>query len=369
MLRTLAALTHANPGFNADGVLTVRLALTGRAYPSDEASIAFQQRLLERIRALPAVRDAAIAGHVPFTGVEGCWAFHAQGRMQPNPADDPCVERYSFSGDYFRVMSIPVIAGRSFTADDSASAHRVLVVSASTARLFWGSASPIGTQVRIGSATSGPWRTVVGVVGDVHNNDLTLPPPPAMYTPETQITSAYLTLVARARDGEASALAPDARAVIRALDPLVPVYAVAPLSSLVRQSAAERVFVTRVLSAFAAAAVFLAAVGLYGLVAYTVAERTREVGVRVALGAQRSDVVWFVLSSGLCIVGAGVLAGLLAAAAGARFLTTLIFGVQATDPATLVGAAALLVAVALLAHAVPLRRALRIDPASALRSE
>ncbi|HEX4565239.1 MAG TPA: ABC transporter permease, partial [Vicinamibacterales bacterium] len=230
MLRTLAAFTHANPGFTADGVLTLRFALTGRAYPSDEASIAFQGRLLERLHALPTVQSAAVAGYVPFAGVDGCWAFHAQGRMQPNPADDPCVARYSFSGDYFRVMNIPVVAGRVFTPEDSAASRRVILVSASTARLIWGSASPIGAQVRIGSATDGPWRTVVGVIGDVHDGDLTAPPAPAMYTPETQLTSAYLTLVARSRNKDASSLAPDIRAVIRALDPLVPVYGVAPLS-------------------------------------------------------------------------------------------------------------------------------------------
>jgi putative ABC transport system permease protein len=190
-----------------------------------------------------------------------------------------------------------------------------------------------------------------------------------MYTPETQITSAYLTLVARARNGDASALAPDARAAIRALDPLVPVYGVAPLSTLVRRSAAERVFVTRVLSAFAAAAVLLSAVGLYGLVAYNVAERTREVGVRVALGAQASDVVRLMLGGGLSILSVGLAGGLAIAMLATRLLGSLVFGVSPTDARTLTVAAALLLLVALLAHAVPLRRALRIDPASALRSE
>src|SRR5215472_2092834 len=253
-------------------------------------------------------------------------------------------------------MHIPVIAGRSFTAEDTASGRRVILVSASTAKLIWGSESPIGAQVRIGDADRGAWRTVVGVVGDVHHSDLVLPPAPALYTPETQITSAYLTLVARARNGDASALAADAGAVIHALDPLVPVYGVAPLSTLVRQSVAQRVFVTRVLSGFAVAAVLLAAIGLYGLVAYSVSERTREVGVRVALGAQKIDVVRIVLSSGLSIVAAGIAGGLMASAAGARALGSLIFGVRPTDPVTLAGAAALLVVVTLLAHIVPLKR-------------
>jgi putative ABC transport system permease protein len=289
--------------------------------------------------------------------------------MQPNPADDPCVARYSFSGDYFRVMNIPVVAGRAFTPEDSAASRRVILVSASTARLIWGSASAIGAQVRIGSATSGPWRTVVGVVGDVHDGDLTAPPAPAMYTPETQLTSAYLTLVARSRNGDASSLAPDIRAVIRALDPLVPVYGVAPLSRLVRQSAAERVFVTRILSAFAGAAVLLAAIGLYGLVAYTVAERTREVGVRVALGARPADVTRVVLGGGASTVALGVAGGLAMAVAATRFLGSLVYGVSVTDPATFALSTAFLVAVALLAQAVPLGRALRVDPASALRAE
>ena len=369
MLRTLAAFTHADPGFSADGVLTLRFALTGRAYPSDEASIAFQGRLLERLRALPTVQSVAVAGYVPFAGVDGCWAFHAQGRMQPNPADDPCVARYSFSGDYFRAMNIPVVAGRAFTPEDSAASRRVILVSASTARLIWGSASPIGAQVRIGSATTGPWRTVVGVIGDVHDGDLTAPPAPAMYTPETQVTSAYLTLVARSRNGDAASLAPDTRAVIRALDPLVPVYGVAPLSSLVRQSAAERVFVMRILSAFAAAAVLLAAVGLYGLVAYNVAERTREVGVRVALGARPADITRVVLGGGASTVALGVAGGLAMAVAATRFLGSLVYGVSVTDPTTFALSTAFLAAVALVAHAVPLGRALRVDPSSALRAE
>ncbi|HTM25035.1 MAG TPA: ABC transporter permease [Vicinamibacterales bacterium] len=369
MLRTVFALSRANPGFTADGVLSLRFALTGRAYPSDAAMVGFEQRVLDRMRALSAVEAVAVAGRVPFGGVDGCWGFHAQGRMQSNPADDPCVERYSFAGDYFRVLNIPVIAGRTFTAEDSASGLRVILVSASTAKLVWGSANPIGAQVRIGSATGGAWRTVVGIVGDVHHSDLTTAPAPAMYTPEAQITSAYLTLVARARNGDAAALAPDARAVLRGLDPIVPVYGVAPLSGLVRQSAAQRVFVMRVLSAFAAAAVLLAAVGLYGLVAYSVAERTSEVGVRVALGATQIDVVRLVLASGVWIVGTGITAGLVAAAAGARFLTTLIFGVSPLDPLTMASAAVLLTIVALAAHWIPIRRALRIDPASALRGE
>jgi putative ABC transport system permease protein len=244
-----------------------------------------------------------------------------------------------------------------------------MLVSASTARLVWGSENPIGARVRIGTAAAAAWRTVVGIVGDVDHHDLAAAPAPAMYLPQSQMTSAYLTLVARARSGEAGALAPDVRAAIRALDPAVPVYGVSPLSDLVRQSTASRVFVAQILPVFGLAALLLAAVGLYGLVASSVAERTREVGVRIALGATSASVVRLVVGRGARSVAAGVGIGLLGAALGTRFLARLIFGVSPLDPATFAAAAALLTVVAIVAHWIPVRRALRVDPATALRAE
>jgi putative ABC transport system permease protein len=266
-------------------------------------------------------------------------------------------------------MGIPLLAGRTFTEDDNASAARVILISQTAAKLIWGDDDPLGAQVRIGSATEGRWRTVVGIVGDVHHDDLTVAPAPAMYTPEAQITSVYLTAVLGARDGHAAALVPSARAAIHEVNPRVPIYGVAPLTALVARSAAERQFVMRLLVAFAAIALVLAAVGLYGVVSYTVAQRAREVGVRLALGARTADVVRLVLGGGLSIVGVGVAGGLMIAMLATRWLGSLVFGVSPTDALTLTVAAALLLLVALLAHAVPLRRALRIDPASALRTE
>jgi ABC-type antimicrobial peptide transport system permease subunit len=210
---------------------------------------------------------------------------------------------------------------------------------------------------------------VIGVVADVHHDDLTEPPGPAMYVAQTQVTDSYLVAVVKSGSGDAAMLAPSARAAVRELDPSVPVYQVATLSSLIEKSAAERRFVMRLLAGFALVAVLLAAVGLYGVVSYGVAQRTREVGVRVALGAQPRDVLRLVLSSGLWLVGIGVAVGLVAAVAATRFLGALVFGVSPVDPVTFAAAAALLTTVALCAHWVPIRRALRIDPASALRSE
>ncbi|HVD91483.1 MAG TPA: ABC transporter permease [Vicinamibacterales bacterium] len=369
MLRTVASLTRANPGFDADRILTLQFSLVGQAYAEDPAVVVFQNRTLERIRAVPGVESAALAGQVPFGGNADCWGFHARGRMKPNDVDDPCVERYGTTPDYPRVMGISLRAGRLFTEADSTSARPVILVSESTAKLVWGNDNPIGSDVRIGNATRGPWRVVIGVVADVHHDDLTAPPTPAMYTPQSQLTDSYLVAVVKSSTPDAAALAPPVRAVLRDLDPAIPVYDVATLRSLVARSAAQRLFVMRLLTGFAAVAVLLAAIGLYGVVSYGVAQRTREVGVRVALGAQRRDVLRLVLSSGLSLVAVGVAGGLLVAFVATRYLGTLVFGVSPVDPPTFAGAAALLTLVALAAHWVPIRRALRIDPASALRAE
>ncbi|HEY7058370.1 MAG TPA: ABC transporter permease [Vicinamibacterales bacterium] len=369
MLRTVVALTQASPGFDADRILSLQFSLGGRSYEEDAAVVAFQRRVLDRLQSLPGVEGAALAGQIPFGGDYDCRGFHAMGRMKPNSAEDPCVERYGISPAYLHVMNIPVLAGRAFTDADSTSGQQVILVSQATARLVWGTDNPLGAQVRIGDATSGAWRTVVGVVGDVHHADLTLPVQPAMYTPQTQMTDSSVTAVIKSAAGGAAALAPAARHVLRELDATIPVYQVASLASLVEQSSAQQLFVMRLLAGFAIVALLLAAIGLYGVVAHGVAQRTREVGLRVALGACPADILRLVLSTGLPLVALGLVAGLAAAASATRLLGSLVFGVSPTDPVTFAGAGVLLAIVALLAHWVPLARALRIDPAVALRQE
>jgi putative ABC transport system permease protein len=369
MLRTVVALTHTTPGFNAQRVLSLQFSLVGKAYAEDAAVAAFQDRTLEKMRAIPGVEGVALAGQIPFGGNADCWGFHANGRMKPNPADDQCVERYGITPEYLRVMELPLIAGRSLDRTDSAKGPPVILISQATARAVWGDENPIGSRVRIGDATQGPWRTVVGVVADVHHSDLTTPVRPAMYTPQAQITDSYLVAVVRSSTRDATALAAPGRSVLRELDPSVPIYAVSTLSTLVERSSAQRVFVTRLLTGFAFVAVLLAAIGLYGVVSYGVAQRTRELGVRVALGATPTDILRLVLSSGVPLVALGLLSGLAAAVAATRALGTLVFGVSHADPATFAGAGLLLALIALVAHYVPIRRAMRIDPALALRQE
>jgi putative ABC transport system permease protein len=369
MLRTVAALTSAAPGFDAARILSFQFSLVGKAYAEDPAVVAFQDRTLEKLGAIPGVEDAALAGQIPFGGNRDCWGFHAQGRMKPNTSEDPCIERYGITSSYLRLMNIPLRAGRSFTTADTATSQPVLVISESTARAVFGHDNPIGGQVRLGASDRGPWRTVVGVVGDVEHDDLTTPPSPAMYNPQTQITDSYLTAVVKSSTADAGKLAASARAVLRELDPAVPVYAVATVSSLVAKSSAQQRFVMQLLGGFALVSVLLAAIGLYGVVAYGVAQRTREVGVRVALGARRGDVLRLVLSSGVTLVGLGVVIGLAAALVATRYLGSLVYGVSPVDPLTFTSAAVFLIAVALVAHWVPVRRALHIDPATALRAE
>jgi putative ABC transport system permease protein len=367
MLRTVVALTRANPGFDAARVLTLQFSLVGKAYAEDPAVVVFQQNVLQQIRAIPGVEAVALAGQVPFGGNGDCWGFHAQGRIKPNPADDPCIERYGTTPDYLRVMGMRLRAGRFLSESDTAASQPVIVISESTARMIWGADNPIGSQVRIGGADSGPWRTVIGVVADAHHEDVTAPPTAAMYTPQAQVTDSFLVAVIKASTADAAVLAAPARAVLRALDPAVPVYDVATLETLVAKASAQRVFVMRLLAGFAGMALLLAAIGLYGVVSYGVSQRTREVGVRVALGAQPRDILQLVMSRGFSLVVAGIGVGLVAALITTRFLDTLVFGVSPIDGLTYGAAAALLLVVALAAHWFPLRRALRIDPAEALR--
>ena len=369
MLRTIVALTRAHPGFETARTLTLQFSLIGKAYAEDPAVVAFQNRFLEKTRALPGVEGVALASQIPFGGNGDCWGFHAQGRMKPNTVDDPCIERYGSSPDYLRVMGMPLRSGRFFNDADLTSSPPVIVISESTARLVWGNDNPIGAQVRIGAADRGAWRTVIGVVADAHHEDLTAPPTAAMYTPQTQVTDSFLVAAIKASTADPAVLVAPVRGVLRDLDPAVPVYDVATLQSLVAKASGQRVFVMRLLAGFAVMALLLAAIGLYGVVSYGVAQRTREVGVRVALGAQPADILRLVLSQGFAVVGAGIAAGLAAALVATRFLGTLVFGVSPIDVSTFFAAAVILIAVALTAHWLPIRRALRIDPAIALRQE
>jgi predicted lysophospholipase L1 biosynthesis ABC-type transport system permease subunit len=266
-------------------------------------------------------------------------------------------------------MGLRLHRGRFFDATDSATSQPVIVISQATATAVWGEADPIGTQVRLGNAERGPWRTVIGVVGDGHHADLTAPVTAAVYTPQTQQADSYLVAVIKSAGTDPSTVAGPVRAAIRGLDPAVPIYDVATMTSLVDAASAQHVFVMRLLSGFAFVAVLLAATGLYGVLAYGVSQRTREVGVRVALGARPADVMRLVFSEGALLTVAGLGLGVAGAFVATRQLGALVYGVSTADLATFAAATGLLAAVALASHVIPLRRALRVSPTVALREE
>jgi putative ABC transport system permease protein len=365
MIKSVGRLLGVHPGFDPERVLSMQIALGGAAYAKNEAVVAAANAIVERLRALPGVESAAAAGQIPLGGNGDTWGFHIEGR--PAGAEDPSVERYSVTPDYFSVMRIPLRRGRLFTDGDRASSEFVMLIGERTARVLWPGADPIGQRVRIGGY-SGPWITIVGIVGDVRHRELAAPPTMQMYLPETQFTDSDLTLVLRA-DGDPAALAGEARGAIWSVAKGVPVFEVAPLTELVARSVGPRRFVMLLLEAFGVVALLMTAVGVYGVISYSVAERTREIGIRTALGASSRDIVRLVMGAGLLVVCAGVAVGALTAAGATRFLAGSLYEVSATDPATFATVALLLVAVAVIAQAVPIARAMRVDPTVALRQE
>jgi putative ABC transport system permease protein len=368
MIKSVARLLGVDPGFSPDRVLALDVSFVGAAYAQNEQVVAKTDQILAKLRGLPGVDGVATASQIPLGGNGDCWGLHIQGRPAPTPADDPCPERYGVTPDYFRVMQIPLKSGRLFSDADRANSEAVLVIGDRTAHNLWPKGDALGQHVRIGDHASGPWRTIVGVVGDVRHQELAAPPTLQMYTPQSQVTDSYLTVVIRG-GGEVSLLASEARRAIWSVASDVPVYNVTPLADLVARSVGPRRFMMVLLELFGAVALVMTAVGLYGVISYSVVERTREIGIRAALGASRADIVRLVLGGGLAIVAAGLAMGVVVAAAATRYLRGSLYAVSPTDPATFAGVVCVLFAVAALAQGVPVARAMRVDPAAALRQE
>ncbi len=366
MIRSVGRLLGVNPGFDPEHVLTMQISMVGQAYAQDQTVVAKTDEILLRLRALPGVDAVAAAGQIPLGGNGDRWGFHVQGR--PSGPQDPSVERFSVTPEYFTAMRLPLRRGRLFTSADRVGGDNVMLIGEQTARVLWPNADPIGEHVRIGDANNGPWRTIVGIVGDVRHQDLAAPPTLQMYTPHAQVTDSFLTLVIRS-GGDPSTLATEARRAIWAAAGDIPVYEVAPLADLVAKSVAPRRFVMMLLEVFGAVALLMTAIGVHGVVSYVVAERTREIGIRAALGASSRDIVRLIIGGGIAVVAAGLGSGVVAAMVVTRYLEASLYDVQAHDPATFVGVTLVLFVVALVAQAVPILRALQVEPTVALRQE
>ncbi len=369
LVRSLLRLQDVDPGFRAAGVLTARVGLPAARYPDGAAVTAFLDRALDRIRALPGVRDAAGISFLPFGGPGIATGFHRLDAPPPTAGEEATADVRPVTPGYFRTLGIPRLAGRDFTAADGADAAPVAVVSAELVRTAFPGEDPLGRRIHVAvGPAEGVVARIVGVVGDSKFSALDATTRPAVYLPQAQLSFGLLSFVVRT-DGDPLALAGDLGAAVREIDPALPVADVAPLDRVVGETLARPRAVSAVLSAFALLALLLAAVGVYGVMAYSVARRTREIAVRMALGATAGSVLGRVLGEALRLVLAGVAAGLLAAAALTRLLGRLLFETAPLDAPTFAGTALVLLAVAALAAYLPARRGARVAPARALRAE
>ncbi|AHG88138.1 permease [Gemmatirosa kalamazoonensis] len=369
LVRSLDRLLRVDPGFDPTHVLAARVDLPEPAYAAPERQTRFVIDALDRLAAADGATAAAI-DYLPFSGGDAYLDVTIDGRPAATPAEQPAAHYRAVGGDYFAAMRIPVLAGRALGAADRAGAPPVAVVNAAFVRAYWRGVDPpsvLGRRVRAGSSASdGPWLTVVGVVADVKHWGLDDHASPELYRPLLQAPSAHVTFVLRGPD--AATQAASMKRALRAVDPDQPV-TIAPLSSLVSASTIAQRFRSALLGAFAAVALVLALGGIYGVISYGVARRTREIGVRIALGAQRVEVVGLVLREGMRLTALGLALGVVSALWLTRLLRGMLFEVTPTDAATFAGVSVLLAAAALAANYVPARRASRVDPLAAIRSE
>ncbi|AHG93098.1 permease (plasmid) [Gemmatirosa kalamazoonensis] len=369
MLQTLWRLTHVDAGFRTANVLTLRVQPTGDAYGTREQRAAYYARVLDRLRAEPGVVTVGALHHLPLTGFD--WHNDVEIEGQPAaPGATPFRPGFRTAlGDYFGTMRVPLLAGRVFDARDDMRAEPVAIVSDAFASARFGSAAAaVGKRLRAQRATRDAWARIVGVVGSVRHVSLAEAPEPEFYLAASQFPQGATAIVIRTADDPRRA-ARRLHAVVASLDRGVPISDVRPADDLVVTSLAQQRVVMTLLLAFAVVGLALGAIGIYGVVSYAVARRTREIGVRVALGAGRAAVMRGVLGEGLAYASGGIALGLVAAAALTRAMRTLVYGVSPTDPLTFGALALLLAVVACAASWIPARRAARMDPVAALRAE
>jgi len=366
--KSFLRLMNVDPGYDPRGVITLRTYVYGPRYQKPEAELGYYNQAMDRLRATPGVESVAMASNLPLADFDRS-AFHIRDRRPRVPSDVPSADVYSITPDYFRVMRIPVLRGRQFTDRDGTSAPKVAAISEICARQMFPNEDPLGKQIQLGGRNdNGPWTTIVGVVGDVRQYGMDQAPRMAAYIVQAQELSYGFSLVARtAIDPKRMEAA--ARAAFLSVDPNLPVFRVQPMESYIASSLAERSFTLLLLGLFGGLALALAAVGIYGLISYTVTLRTREVGIRMAFGAERRDVLAIILRQGLALIALGLAAGFVASLALTRLLASLLFEVQPSDLATSAAVAFVLAGVALIASYLPARRAASVDPMIALRYE
>ena len=369
MLRSFAKLTSVSPGFEAQHIVKANIALPRAEYSTPQQWLGFSDELLRRVEAEPGLEEAALA--VPTPLADGCvnLGFDIVGKPPLSAADSRAADYAAVSRNYFRMLNIPLLAGRTFDERDAPASPKVAVISRELARRYFPNEDPIGKQLVFGFPPDGDAaREIVGIVGDVRDVDLGSDPGPMMYVPYTQAPFAGADVIVKS-PLDAGTVAAAIRRATAAIDKDLPVGDVTTLDEAIRASVAQPRFRTFLLALFAAMAVVLAATGIFGVISYSVSCRTKEIGIRVALGASRGSIVKMISREILLLTLGGVAAGVPAALAASRLLGHMLFGVSAEDPLTLAGVGVALVAIAVLAGFVPVRRAMNVDPMIALRHE
>jgi putative ABC transport system permease protein len=373
VMKSFIGLQKADPGFDPENVLTVSITLTEKKYLEPDRQAAFYSRLIERVSALPGVQAAGAASAVPFSDAH--WYGHRdrslriEGRTGDQAGNQGGTGYYTVSPNYFKAMGMPLLKGRHFTEFDTKGAPRVAIINNTMAKRYFPNEDPIGKHIQLtGMFNNGPevYREIIGIVGDVKLFGLDREVYPQTYEPHTQEPFSFMTLVVRTA-GDPTGLGESVRREVLQLDKEQPVFRIETLDQLITNSTGQLRFSMMLFAVFAAAAIALASVGLYGVMSYAVTQRTHEVGIRMALGAQRRDVLGLILRQGLWLTLSGIAIGLIAAWAATRLLINMLYGVSATDPLTFAGVSFLLISVALLACYLPARRATKVDPLVALR--
>jgi putative ABC transport system permease protein len=368
LVRSLQRLSAISPGFDIAHLTTLGIDLPQTTYADGAHQTAFYQQLTDRIRSLPGVSDVGAISLIPLVPQGAATRFTVVGRPEPKPGEWTSADIRTVDPGYFTAMRIPLVRGRTFTAADRSDAPSVIVVNETMARQFFSLENPVGARLQINWTDPKAHPEIVGVVGDVRTSSLDADVHPMIYYVEAQAPTGSMTLAIR-HSGDTGPLVAAARAAIRDLDRDVPLSDVATMTTRLSRSMADRRYPMLLLTGFAGLAMLLAAVGLYGLLSYVVSRRTREIGVRMALGADHSTVLRMVLRDGVRLTLIGVAAGAVASIAAARALGHLLYGVGPTDPLTFAAVGLLLVVVATIASYIPAARATRVDPVVALRTE
>jgi putative ABC transport system permease protein len=372
MVKSFWRLRSVDPGFDPRGVLALRLDLPEAVYPTTAATLGFVRQLLDRVRALPGVVGVATVDPLPLSGSNSTSAYSMEDFPVPPDEVPPLLGTRFVSPGYFQAMGIPVIEGRAFDRLDLS--RREVVVSRSLAERFWKGKSPIGKRLTAGMTAEPMWYTIAGVVGDVHDRGLEEKPAESIYFPMVRLdpqeewAPRSFFVVVKGQVDPAALVAP-VRGVIRELDPNLPLSRVGPMREMVARSMARTSFTMLLLVIAALVALLLGAVGIYGVISYVVGQRKREIGVRMALGAQKRDISRMVLREGLAVTLTGIAIGLAFALAVTRLMIALLYGVTPSDPATFVAVPVLLAGVSLFASWMPARRAAAVDPQEAIRYE